>query len=279
MLVDKIRASYRQFFFTLLTIPSAIDFFKENKLWKGLTQYGWASKFLMIIAAILGLKFIDILFDYISTEPQDPLTVASNMAFMMQDFAVEGYSLLFSGGMRYGVLFLLEVFIFHVSRKTLQILTKSESDISFDTFLKAQIRMLKVVLWAFIMETIATVIIKFAVGIYSPLEFIQPILTFGVACYYMGIPILDNYHEQFGMSIKNSFIYARNYMGVALAAGLFLRLAFYIPVVGPILSPIIIAVAVSLVMYELSDIHLLGDELEQKLVQVENENIHQDDLV
>ena len=272
MLIDRTRTAFKQFFYTLLSIPTAIQFVREHQPWKGFWKYGWVSRFSILVAVLLGLQFLQIVLSYATKPSEDPIALASNMASMVGEFVQTGYSFLFVGGMKYGMLFLLEVLIFHFTRSTIQILTKQEEDnTQFNTFVKAQIRMLKVVFWAWLMEGFTKFIIQFAGGIISPIAYIQPILFFGVHCYYLGIPILDNYHEQFQMKIRDSFRFTRKYIGVAVACGLIVNLAFIIPVIGPILLSLLVAVTASITMYELSDLHLLGGDLEARLENIESD--------
>ena len=66
--------------------------------------------------------------------------------------AFEGYDFLFVGGMKYVMMMLLEVVIFHMVRVTLEKLTGQTSDLSFQAFFNAQIRMIKVSIRSYIME-------------------------------------------------------------------------------------------------------------------------------
>ena len=87
---------------------------------------------------------------------------------------------------------LVEVIIFHVSRRTLEIIAEKKGDTSFDTFVKAQIRMLKVIIRAWVLELIITSLIKVVFSIFGTLEFLQPIFIFGVQCYFLGFIVMDN---------------------------------------------------------------------------------------
>ncbi|MCI5082994.1 MAG: hypothetical protein MRY78_14945 [Saprospiraceae bacterium] len=271
MLIDKIRISFRQFFFTLLSIPKSIEFIRDHKLWQGFSRYSWVSRFLLIIAVLLGLKFLSIAFSAFDSESASVFGMMGNMITTAPEKLSEVYSFLFDGGMRYAMLFLLEVLIFHVSRRTLEILIQKEGDTSFNTFINAQIRMFKVVLRAWITEIIIVALLNVALGFVSSPEFVKETIAFFIGCYFLGLPILDNYFEQFNMTIKESFKYAQEYIGIALAAGLVVKLAFYIPVAGPIIAPFVVAVTVSLVLYDLSDLHLLGGKLATKLTEYDEQ--------
>ncbi len=264
--LSKTRDYFRQFVETLLNFPRAALFIRDHKLWEGFFNYGWLSRFFIAIAILLGIKFLSIFADWMgSLSLDDPGTMVTNMGLLVKDFALEGYGFLFAGGMKYLMLILLEVLVFHFSRRTLGILLGKESDTSFDSFLKAQMRMIKIAFRSWIMELIASGLIKIFFGIFGFIDFLEPMLLFGVQCYYLGFAILDNYFEQFEMTIKESAKYAQNYVGVALALGVVLYGLLLIPLVGSITAPIIGAVTASLVLYRISDLHLLGKETEIEL--------------
>ena len=134
----------------------------------------------------------------------------------------------------------------------------ANNDRTFHEFMDAQVRMFKVGIYAWVMELLFTIAFKIFFGIFGAIDFLQPACVFAVQCYFLGFAILDNYHEQFELSIKESSRYALNYVGVAAAAGLVAYLMMLVPVAGVIAAPIITSVAVSLIMYELSDLHILG---------------------
>ncbi|GJM34499.1 MAG: hypothetical protein DHS20C18_35000 [Saprospiraceae bacterium] len=251
---------------TILRFPRGVQFIRDHRLWEGFFSYGWLSRIFIVIAVLIGLKFMTIFFSWVGSVSLDsPVAVVSNMGVLFKDFAIEGFGFLFAGGMKYVMLVLLEVLVFHFSRRTLAILINKESDTEFDAFLKAQIRMVKIAFRSWILEMIASLLIKIFFSIFGFIDFLEPALILGVQCYYLGFAILDNYFEQFDMSIKESAKYAQNYIGVALALGLVVYVLLLIPVLGTIAAPIIAAVTGSLIMYQLSDLHLLGKETELEL--------------
>ncbi len=264
--ISKARDYFRQFVDTLFNFPKAGHFIRDHRLWEGFFDYGWLSRLFIFIAVILGLKFLSVFINWFGDlSLSDPAGMAVNMGVLMKDFAVEGFDFLFAGGMKYVMLVLLEVLVFHFSRRTLAILLNKESETSFDCFVKAQMRMIKIALLSWVMEMIASILIKIFFGIFGFIDFLEPLLLFGVQCYYLGFAIIDNYFEQFDMSIKESAKYAQNYVGVALALGLVLYVLLLIPVVGTITAPILGAVTASLVLYRISDLHLVGKQTEIKL--------------
>ena len=182
------------------------------------------------------------------------------MGVLMHDFAIGGYEFLFLGSMKYIVMALVEVIIFHVSRRTLEIIAEKKGDTSFDAFFKAQLRMLGVIIRAWVLEMIFTTFISVVFKVFGTLSFLEPILVFGVQCYFLGFIVLDNYIEQFELSVKESFKYGKDYIGVSLGIGVVLHFLLMIPIVGSLVGPFLAAITVTLVMYKISDLHLLGRE-------------------
>lgn len=255
-----------QFRTTTQSIVKSISFIRENKVWQGLLSYGWVMRGLLIVGGLLSLKFLSLFMGWVRrARVDDPIEAISSVGVLAMDVFHEGYDLLFSSSGKYIVLILLEIVIFHFARRTLEILSGNPSQSSLQDFIQAQIRMIKIAFVSWILENIATNIIAFAFGLFDPIGILEPTLIFAVQCFFLGFAILDNYHEQFEMTIKESLQYSKGYVGVALAAGIFLYLAMLIPGIGSIAGTLIAAVAVSLAMFKLSDLHLLNKDLEMKL--------------
>ena len=246
-----------QFRYTLFKMPAAGRFIQEHRLWEGFWAYGWVTRFLIVIALLVGVKFLSVAINWFQNfSLTNPGQALQNMGMMFS----EGFGFLFSGGMKYAMLVLLEVLVFHFSRRTVFILTGNDSAATFHEFMDAQVRMFKVGIYAWVMELLFTIAFKIFFGIFGAIDFLQPACVFAVQCYFLGFAILDNYHEQFELSIKESSRYALNYVGVAAAAGLVAYLMMLVPVAGVIAAPILTSVAVTLAMYELSDLHILGKD-------------------
>ena len=250
-----------QFIQTVLTYRKAIGFARKHKVWQGFWNYGWVSRALIILAMIAGLKFFQIYIHWISqASVKSPIGALQSMGTLVSDLAVGGYHLFFAGSMKYVIIILMEVIIFHASRRTIKILTEKEGETDFNAFLKAQIRMLKVVIRTWILEMILTLILKVAVGIVDPLAFLEYPLSIAIQSYCLGLVVMDNYFEQFGLSIKESFQYARNYRGVALGVGAVLNAIMLVPLIGSFVGPFLAAITATLVLYKISDIHIMHRE-------------------
>ena len=189
----------------------AIDFIKKHELWDGFWKYGWVSRFLLIIGIIIGWKYLDILFSWWNqSDLSDPIHFTTSVGSLFKDVAVESYNFFFIGSIKYVILIITEVLIFHFARKTLGIIRGIEIDSSFNTFLKAEVRMIKVVIYAFIMETIWTLVAGLCLDIIS-LNSLKPVLSFFIQCFFLGYVVIDNYNEIFDMKMRESLRYTRKF--------------------------------------------------------------------
>lgn len=255
------RVYTRQFGFTLAVLPRIVTFIREQRLWQGLLSYGWVARMFILIALLGGMKFILAFGRWVSKlfnrGVEDSVT---SMGVMAQELATEGYNIMFSSGGKYVMLILLEVVVFHFARRTVQILTGKEAQAEWRHFVEAQIRMIKVAIRCWILETIILTAASVAFGIFGIISFLEPVVVLVVQCYFLGFAILDNYTEQYDLTIKESTSYAWQYLGVVLGLGLFFYLMLFIPVIGTVAASCISAVAVCVVMYKVSDLHKMKDQ-------------------
>jgi hypothetical protein len=238
-------------------------FIRKHRLWKGaLSNYGWVFRLLILASILVSLKLMSIVINWFGkANVSDPSAALSSVGNLFVEIAQKGSEFMFFGGMKYVMLILLEVVIFHFCRRTLEVLSGQATEMSLNAFIKAQIRMIKVSIRSWIMESIAGILIGIALGMIGFLAFLKTPLIFAVQCYFLGFTIIDNYNEQFGMSIKESAQYSRQFIGVALATGLILYLIMIVPVAGPILGPIISSVAVTILMFKIADLDMVTDDL------------------
>ncbi len=244
--------AFQHFKLGLQTQRKAIDFIKEHRIWDGFWTYGWATRIFVILGLVVGFKFLSVIFSLVSSFGlEGPLSFTSNVGGLLQDVTSEGFGIFYVGGLKYFILILMEVLIFHFARKTLEITRKTEVDSSFKTFLKAEYRMIKVVIGAFFLEIAATIIMRIVFKIFD-LEFLEYPLSFIIQCYFIGFVVIDNYNEIFGMTIRESERFTRQYLGLAVAIGLVTYLLLFIPILGAAIAPLLAGVSATLAMNELT---------------------------
>lgn len=250
------QAYLEQFIFSLSSLPRGWRFFWEHRLWKGFWRYGWVARFLVIVGMIVGLQLLSIVWESLSKiELASAQQMLGSLSMVSLEIAKKEFGFLFQGGMRYILLILMEILIFHVLTRTVNQLTGEHYQPSARDFVQAEVRMIKVGLYSWILDSVFTGVIKTVGGIFGLWEFIELGLIFFLQSYFMGFTVLDNYFEQYGLTVKESVKRARWFAGVALAMGLTLRVCFLVPIVGAIAGPILAGVTVALVMHELDSVH------------------------
>ncbi len=236
---------------TILNFQHSLDFVKEHELWHGILKYTWLSKFLMLVGVIGGIGFVRFIFTYwTDNQVLNELSLAS-LGSAVGGFFVEGYDLFVLGGLKYVILILMEVIIFHFARRTLEIKTGVDIDTSLKSFIDAQIRMIKVVIYSWLMETIATVIIVKIILSFFGIDFMDTIATVLIQSYFLGFAIIDNYNEIYHMTIKQSLRYDNQYAMVTLIIGTSAYVMMLVPLAGTIVGPLICAVVATLTMHQL----------------------------
>jgi hypothetical protein len=154
----------RDFIVTIKNYREVFPFIKTNKLWKGFLDYSWVTKFLLLVGALVSLKFAGVFNDFFNQTSQQGVSFNS-VGNLIGNTIDEGYDLFGTSGFKYAILILMEVVIFHFSRKTLEVLTGEKAAASLNSFIQAQVRMLKVVLFAYVMETVLTILAGFGLSI------------------------------------------------------------------------------------------------------------------
>ena len=279
-MLPKQQAFVEHFKLTLRSHQRAFLFIKKHRLWDGFWKYGWVSRFLIFTSIVMGLKFLGVFVKWIGqashTEGRQMMSVASGM---FTDLYNESLGDLFSGNMHYFMLILLEVIIYHVIRRTLEMLFGDLPDPNFKDFIRAQVRMLGVGFVSIVLGKVVTMVIGIPLGMMGIWHFSEPVVSKVVQFYFLGFAVVDNYNEQFHLKIKESLKYTWRYAGVALAIGVVLYVLMAIPIIGPIAGPILASVTATLVMYEVSDLHLHKREELDKLVDDEDEMVVAEETV
>ncbi len=238
---------------TIGNFQGLYDFIQENKIYRGVSKYTWLSKALAVVAIIGGIGFIKFIFSYWQREEVASQMSLASFGSAFTGFVSEGYDLFVIGGLKYVILVLMEVVIFHFTRRTLEIKTGQEFDTSLKAFINAQVRMLKVVFFSYGMEIFVTIVAGVPLGMLG-LEFLKPATAFIIQCFFLGFAVIDNYNEAYHMTIKQSFRYTQRYAAVSLLVGLVVYVLMLAPLVGTVLGPLIGAVVAAITMYELHEI-------------------------
>ncbi|MEO1518538.1 MAG: EI24 domain-containing protein [Bacteroidota bacterium] len=241
----------QDFVLSMRTHQEAVHFISRHKLWRGLLAYGWVSKLILAMGLVAGWKLYSIFSSWWNSSSMNSLGMAvQDIGRLIQSVALEGYAFFFVGGYKYLILVVMEILLFHVCRRTLEIKTGQKQDLAFATFVQAEIRMIKAAIFAFVMESLGTLLL----GIFLPMlgmEFWQPILIILLQCYFLGFVVLDNYSEIYGLDIQQSERVTRAFFGVAMAIGLVTYVLLLMPILGAILAPFIGAVTATLSMHAL----------------------------
>jgi hypothetical protein len=270
MILLKTYKAFDHFLLTLRSHRRAFQFVREHRLWVGFWKYGWVSRFLIFAAMIMGLKFMGIFATWINKATHsDPTQLMSVASGMFSDLYQKGLKDLFTGNTHFIMLILLEVIIFHVIRRTLEVRFGNLPEPTLKDFIRAQVRMFFLSVFSIVAGKIITALIGIPLGMMGVWGFLKPIVEKIVQFYFLGFAVVDNYNEQFHLKIKESFKYTWRYAGVALGVGVVLYVLMAIPVVGPLLGPILAGVTATLVMYEVSDLHLHKREELDKVAEDE----------
>ncbi|MCB9283638.1 MAG: hypothetical protein H6563_06135 [Lewinellaceae bacterium] len=232
-------------------LREAVPFIRKHRLWVGVLSYGWFSRFLLVVAFIAGLKFFSVLVQWAGGLKIDsPLAYGASMLDLFSRMFKEGYHLFFLGGMKYGILVLAEVLLFHVVRRTMEILKGEKLDSSFKAFIQAQVRMVQVSLMAWVLEMLVTTLVSAGLGIMDA-NWLKSPLSWVVQCYFLGYVVMDNYFEHYGVPVKQSAILVRRATGLALVVGLVAYVLLGLPVIGAILGPFIACIVSTLALFEM----------------------------
>lgn len=252
-----------QVFYTWIAIPRGARFIRHHELWNGLRNYKWVQRMLLGAGAVISI--------YLISEFIDSIRQSSEVGVAQSLFAANGflgrigtdiYDSLFNGALKWIILILLEVVIYHFMRQSLKIIEGKEVENAeaFRPFIDAQRRMIIVSFMAYGIEIAMTgVVAEVFFGIFSFLSFLKPVFILFVQCALLGFAIVDNYYEQFGLKINQSVRYAREgFLGVCFGIGLPLFLVLKVPLIGAIVGPLVASVTVAIVMHELCDLNEVG---------------------
>ncbi|MGK0387622.1 MAG: hypothetical protein ACI94Y_000348 [Maribacter sp.] len=231
----------------IMNLRQAPKFIMDNKLWRGYISIGWISKLSLFIAIVFSYTFITGIIGLFISPDTTGIVQEGSLSFFnkLEDF---GDILLFSGSMKYLILILIETIIFHFAVKTQEILSGEKRELTVKDFIAAQIRMIKVAIRSWIFELIISAILIFILRLIG-LNILSTVVFFGIQSYFLGLAFIDNYNEQYKISIKESFNIAYDHIGAAIVVGIVAYILFLIPLFGIIITPFICAVGTTTYMY------------------------------
>ncbi len=235
------RETIPQFLNCVKVIRDTPAFIKEHKLWRGFLEKKWILFVTLFISCLFTYTVYQ---NFLPSSSGEELDIAMMQAGlspelegMMDDAAEAGKGGARYSGIKYLLIVFLEVIIFYFSVKTLNVLSDREREPKMKDFMKAELRMLKVMGFNFIKGVLYNVLIWTALSI-AGMGWLTKYIMFFVYAYFLGYAFLDNYNEQFVKTIKNSQAIIRQHFGASLALGLLITGIIFIPLVGPIVGPI-----------------------------------------
>lgn len=255
----------------LLSTPA---FIKKHQLWRGFLDHKWVLIFSIVIASLFTFTLYKDIRNYFTPPSQETMDVditigndgldeiknleqpindvsknteasieiAQNSMADVKEQLDGDHKPLFSGSLKFLLLILLEVVIFHFAVKTNNILKEENKVLEFKDFYKAQIRMIFVLARKWVYGLLMYILVSILFGILG-IEFMKDFTMFLIYGFYLGFAFLDNYLEQSGFTIKASAKCVQKHFGAAVTFGVFTSLLLYVPLVGPLVVPFIVGIA------------------------------------
>lgn len=227
----------------------AAVFTRRSRLWEGLFRYGWLSRVLVLAVALASVPVLASLFDWINLVQEGQVLQAGLGESLSVSFQ-ESKDLILFGGFKYVVLILMEVVIFHFTRRTIEMKTGQKLDTSFQAFLHAEWRMIRLTLFSALSEAFWGTVIVVVGGLVLG-SFGKSLAILSVQSFFMGFAMMDNYFELKQMSIRDSLRTCLHYAGLAVAIGAVANLMLAIPLVGSVAGPLIGSVTATLALHHL----------------------------
>ncbi|HFA49165.1 MAG TPA: hypothetical protein ENJ95_09125 [Bacteroidetes bacterium] len=238
----------RQFAQTLPLHLDAIYFIKKHQPWRGMKRYRWMARALLGAAILLGFFFFKDAFLQAKEAIGDPQKFGASISSFWSGFSFEKMDWALHGSVKYLVLIVLEIFTFHFIQRALEIQTGRKPNNSFKAFVTAEKRMVKASFIAYVSETILRIVAKTLLGIFGLNVLLGQPVSLLIQFYFLGFLILDNYHECFGLTLKESRKRTKKVLGAALAVGGVAYILMYVPLVGVVAASMIGAVTAAYAM-------------------------------
>jgi hypothetical protein len=251
--LDKGLGFIQQFVISLLMHRTAFEFIRTHKPWRGMDRLGWVVWVMAGAGALLSYQYFRDFYQVVEEvrNSQQPLSMS-----LASVISLEKFQWALDGGRKYLVLIVLELVVFYFIQKTLEIQIGRKPELTTKAFVGAEIRILKVTLLAWVLETIARfLIVNLAIGILR-FDSLEKPAGFLIQCYFLGFSMIDNYHECFDLKVADSEKRTRRAAaGVAVATGLVAQVLMYIPAIGAVIATMLGAVAATLAMERLAPVN------------------------
>jgi len=232
------------------SMKKVVPFIKENKLLSSIKNHKWISIITLIASILITYILICNCIDYFSSSPLKNEAINLEIDDKINEEQISrlkdtSKTLLLTGGWKYLFLIVFELVIFFFATQTLAILKGIKINPTLKQFIKAEKRMIKVMVRNFIQALIIGIVVHIVLSIASQKQY-TGIIMFFVHAYYIGFAFMDNYNEQFEIEIKESqkivlkHGYASTFLGVVIS------LLLYIPLLGPLITPLFGAITATL---------------------------------
>ncbi|MBI5917742.1 MAG: hypothetical protein HY842_20415 [Bacteroidetes bacterium] len=243
---EKIVVFLRQWAITLVLHKTAFEFIREHRPWRGLRSFGWILWAIVAAGALLSYQFFQEVFNAIGQLRTDQTSFSAGLASV---FSLEKIGWMVQGSRKYLVMIVLELLVFYSIQKTLQITIGKKPDFSRRAFIDAEVRIFKVTILAWAMESVVRLlVVQIAMGMLH-LDFLAKPAGFFIQSYFLGFALIDNYHECFELKVAESQQRTfRLATGVSVAAGMVAFCFMYVPLVGAVIATMLGAVVATLAM-------------------------------
>lgn len=235
----------RQIFISIDALKQSKEFIRRYRPWEGWQSIGWISNLYLILAMIIGLKFLQALtysFSHL-------FSVAGSSGHVEAGFG-NLFTILFTSSnnfYQYLILFFSMALIYHIGGRTMQIIYRIPYRPSFKEFIHSQVRGAIVVMICFFLTKIC---IGVGTSVLSMIGFgwIHWLLKMIVSSFFFGTALIDGLHEVRGIAIRQGILHSyHQYPGIAIIIGGIGLALSCIPILGVIgvglLSvPILIAI-------------------------------------
>ncbi|MBK8566106.1 MAG: hypothetical protein IPN76_22875 [Saprospiraceae bacterium] len=267
-LLDKVLVFVQQFVTTLLMHRTAAEFIREHKPWRGIDRLGWVVWAMFLAGAMLSYQYFRDFYQFVDEARHSQAPLSASLAGAISG---ERFKWALEGGRKYLVMIVMELVVFYFIQKTLEIRLGRSPELTTKSFINAEVRIFKVTILAWVLETIARVVfVDVALGIVG-FEWMKKPAGFLIQCYFLGYSMIDNYHECFNLKVANSeHRTRRTAVGVAVATGLVAQVLMIIPGLGAVIATMLGAVTATLAMERFAPV----TEAEHLTIIAENESKH-----